>query len=88
MKTIHIAFLKDGQQLAAVTGEFATVPGLGKLSWENKAELEAILVSPYRAPLTEEHYAELFKDAMLALASRHGLQSEVAESGDWTVYQE
>jgi len=88
MKTIRITFSKDAALIASVTGQFATVPGTGPLQWENKQDLEAILAPPYAAPLPDIHYADLFQDAMVALAGAHNLQAEITTDGDWSVHEE
>ncbi len=88
MKTITISFLQEGTQIGRVSGKFATLPGPGTLQWTNKFAIEARTKAPYRTPLPDEHFAELFQRALEAFALHHGWQADVVEEGDWQVFTE
>lgn len=88
MKTITISFLEGEQTIGEVSGQFATLPGSGSIQWTNKSAIEARIKSPYRTPLPDEHYAELFQRAMEAFALHHGWKAETVETGDWDVFTE
>jgi len=91
MKIIRIEFFSDFEKkdfFAAVEGRFKTVPGVGRLQWENKDAVEKMVRLPFALPLPVEHYPHLFSECMISFAKHHGLATEMKENGELEIYEE